>query len=484
MANLSTALNSTLAGLSLSAAQSAVVSRNVASASDENYARRSAEIATFPSGNPAVARINRSADKQLLERLLSSGSEAAGKQVLIDALQRMSGLTGDPENDSSISAAVGKLQQALKSYETNPASTTLGGGVLEAAKSLVSKLNGASAEIRSIREEADKAMAGSAEKINNLLAQFKVLNDSVVRGQGTPDELLDALDQRDSVLKLLSEEIGIRTVMRPNNDVLIYAQGGAVLFEASPRHVSFLPADNLEPGITGNSLIIDGVPVTGAGAPMPLSHGRIAVYAMVRDVTAPQLSSQLDQIAAGLVRAFSETAPSLSTVEGLFKASGSVPDLGNPNHGLAAAIKINPLADPDHGGSILLLRDGGFGGPDYVVNANGHAGFQTRIKELADSLDAVQNFPVLGGLGGNISLKTLSLQSASWVETQRQTAQRSLDLSQSIAARASDSLARVTGVNIDQEMAALLDLEKSYQASSKVLTVVDSMLASLMEAVS
>jgi flagellar hook-associated protein 1 FlgK len=488
MANLSTALNSTLAGLSLSAAQSAVVSRNVTSAGDENYARRTAEITTLPSGNPAVARVNRSADRQLLERFLSSSSEASGKQVAIDALKRMSDLTGDPESDSSISAAIGKLQQELRNYETNPASTTLGLSVLESAKNVARKLNDASAEIRAIREDADKAMAGSAEKINNLLAQFKVLNDSVVRGQGTPDELLDALDQRDSVLKMLSEEIGIRTVIRPNNDVLIYAQGGAVLFEASPRQVSFVPADNLEPGAIGNSLIIDGVPVTGASAPMPLSHGKIAAYAAVRDTAAPQLSMQLDQIAAGLIRAFSESDPAtpsvLPAVEGLFRATGSIPLLGDSNYGLAAAIEINPLADPDQGGSVLVLRDGGFGGAAYIQNSDGHAGYQARIASLADSIDAIQSFPASTGIGGNISLKTLSIQSASWVETQRQSAQRALDISRSVASRTSDTLARITGVNIDQEMAALLDLEKSYQASSKVLSIVDSMLATLLQAVS
>jgi flagellar hook-associated protein 1 FlgK len=41
----------------------------------------------------------------------------------------------------------------------------------------------------------------------------------------------------------------------------------------------------------------------------------------------------------------------------------------------------------------------------------------------------------------------------------------------------------VTGVSVDEEMAALLDLEKSYQASSKIISVVDGMLASLLEAV-
>ena len=488
MANLSTAISSTLAGLSLSAAQSAVVSRNVASAGDEHYSRRSGEVATLPSGVPAVARINRSADRQLLERLLSAGSDASGKQVAIDALQRMSQITGDPESDTSIAAMIGKLQRELRSYEANPASTNLGRSVLETARNMARKLNDASNEIRSIREDADKAMAASAEKINSLLDQFKVLNDSVVRGQGTPDELLDTLDQRDSVLKLLSEEIGIRTAIRPNNDVLIYAQGGTVLFETSPRQVSFTPTDDLGPGTVGASLIIDGVPVTGAAAPMPLTNGRIAAHAAIRDLTAPQLALQFDQIAAGLIRAFAEhdpaSPPALPSVEGLFMGNGPIPDLGDPNHGLGAAIKINPLADPEQGGLVLVLRDGGFGGPDYVENTQAHAGYQKRIAKLADSIDAAQGFATLSGIGGNMSVKAFSIQSASWVEIQRQSAQQALDVSKSTASRASDTLGRMTGVNIDQEMAALLDLEKSYQASSKVLAIVDSMLARLLEAVS
>jgi flagellar hook-associated protein 1 FlgK len=81
------------------------------------------------------------------------------------------------------------------------------------------------------------------------------------------------------------------------------------------------------------------------------------------------------------------------------------------------------------------------------------------------------------------TLKALSVQSSAWVEASRQSAQKAMDVAGATRARASDSLARVTGVNIDHEMAILLDLEKSYQASSKVLATIDAMLAALMEAV-
>jgi flagellar hook-associated protein 1 FlgK len=38
-------------------------------------------------------------------------------------------------------------------------------------------------------------------------------------------------------------------------------------------------------------------------------------------------------------------------------------------------------------------------------------------------------------------------------------------------------------VNIDEEMSILLNLEKSYQASARIMTSVDAMFNSLLEAV-
>ncbi|MCA3554253.1 flagellar hook-associated protein FlgK [Aestuariivirga sp.] len=487
MATLSSALNYALAGLSVSAAQSAVVSRNVSSAGDENYSRRTAEIVTLPNSGPVVAQIARSTDRTLLDKLLTSTSGAAGQQVTLEALQRMSAITGDPQDDQSIAAALGKLQTALRGYEQNPASSSLARAALEAARGAAQKLNTASDQVSSIRSEADRSMADSAERITHLLSQFKVVNDTIVRGQGTAGDLTESLDQRDAILKLLSDEIGIRTTVRPNNDVSIYAEGGAVLFEASPRSVSFAASGHLAAGSAGNALIIDGVPVTGAGATMPASGGKLSAYAALRDGLAPQLSLLLDQIAAGLINAFSEADPqlpaSLPTVEGLFQGTGALPLLSNPNAGLAGRIRINALADPDQGGTPLLIRDGGFGGPGYLRNATGQAGFQTRIAELADALDRKQSFGNWGGLGGDASLTDYGARSASWVEAKRQDAQASGDAAAAGKSRAAQSLARINGVNIDQEMATLLDLEKSYQASSKVLTAVNSMFDTLLEAV-
>lgn len=486
MATLSSALNYALAGLSVTSAQSAVVSRNVSSAGDENYTRKTAELVSLPGTGPAVSQISRSSDRLLLDKLLTAGSNSSERQVVLDALSRMSNLTGDPQDDQSIGSQLGKLQNALRLYEQNPASKVLAQAVLNDAHGITTALNDFSTEASSIRTDADRGMADAADRISSLLSQFKVVNDSIIRGQGTAGDLTEALDQRDSILKLLSDEIGIRTALRSNNDLLIYAEGGSVLFEGSPRNITFRPSDPLSPGAEGNALLIDGIAVTGSGAAMPISGGRISAYAAIRDAVAPQFLSQLDQIAAGLVIAFSEADPqvpsTLPVVEGLFQGTGTVPILSDANAGLAGIVRINALANPDQSGDPLMIRDGGFGGPAYVRNTEGLSGYQLRITELTDALDVSLNFGNWGGLPGAGSLKEFSASSAAWVETRRQEVKSQLDAAMATTMRAANTLSQVTGVNIDQEMATLLDLEKSYQASSKVLAVVNSMLDVLLQA--
>ncbi|MCE3543813.1 hypothetical protein LXJ56_26915, partial [Escherichia coli] len=65
-------------------------------------------------------------------------------------------------------------------------------------------------------------------------------------------DVSDFLDQRDGLLKQISGEIGITTMVRGDNDVVIFAESGVTLFEGSPRKVSFTPTAAFAAGTTGN----------------------------------------------------------------------------------------------------------------------------------------------------------------------------------------------------------------------------------------
>ena len=73
--------------------------------------------------------------------------------------------------------------------------------------------------------------------------------------------------------------------------------------------------------------------------------------------------------------------------------------------------------------------------------------------------------------------------SVAWLEEARRTAGNEADYRSTLLERSSDALSKVTGVNLDEEMALMLELERTYQASSKLISTIDQMLGTLLAAV-
>ena len=67
-------------------------------------------------------------------------------------------------------------------------------------------------------------------------------------------------------------------------------------------------------------------------------------------------------------------------------------------------------------------------------------------------------------------------------EGDHESAGEEADYRDTVLQNASDSLSKITGVNLDEEMTHMLELERSYQASSKLISTIDSMFDALMAA--
>jgi flagellar hook-associated protein 1 FlgK len=170
---------------------------------------------------------------------------------------------------------------------------------------------------------------------------------------------------------------------------------------------------------------------------------------------------------------------------GLFTdGSASVPaTVPSAQAGLAAKIRINAAVDPRNAGSSLdTLRDGGMNGADYRVSA-GAAAYADRLRTLVSSLGAERTFDSAAGLRTSDSLLSFATGSAGWLEGQRKSAASLADYESTLLARTSDALSNAVGVNTDDETARALELERSYTASAKLLTLVNDLLKTLMDAV-
>ena len=487
--SLSVGLDAAVAGLSVSADQTSVVSRNVARAGDPHATRKTANVVTAPGGGVRIASTTRASNQALFDKMLGTSTDASAQKAILDALNALDQTNGDPQDDASPAAQITKFASALQQYAQAPQDDVLARTAVTAADDLANALNAATNTVQQVRGQADSDIASSVSRLNDLLAQFETVNTKIKLGSPSGD-VTDDLDQRDQILTSISEEIGIHTVTRANNDMAIYTDNGLTLFDTHARSVTFDATALFAPSTNGAPVMVDGVAVTGNSGLTGSSPGRIAALAQIRDSIAVTYQSQLDEIARGLIKITAESdqssSPTLPDSPGLFTWDGApaMPAVGI-QAGLAGMIKVNASVDPNQGGNPARLRDGGIsnpGNPAYVYNTTGVAGFSDRLNQLLDVLDQQQSFDPAAAAGSTETVSDFAASSVAWLQAARKSASDDSDYKSALLSRSSDALSSATGVNLDEEMTLLLELERSYQASSKLITTIDNMYGALLSA--
>lgn len=482
--SLTSALSIAQSALLTTSKQTSIVSRNVADASNPDYARRTAVVTSTAPGARSV-EIQRATNALLFRQNLSAQSAWSGQSTLSSGMDRLDLAVNGVDNASSASTAIGNLQQALQLYATSPSNPNLGASVIDAAKQVTRSLNDGTKAIQDFRTQTDGEIATAVDDLNSLLSQFQDANKAIISGTRSGGDVSDALDQRDALLKKISEYVPVSTFTRGDNDMVITTKDGTTLFETIPRSVSFTPSPGYAAGVAGNTVYIDNVPVSVGSGGDASADGKIAGLITLRDGVAATMQSQLDETARGLITAFAETAPSLPNAAGLFTWSGApaVPPAGTLVNGLAGSISVNAAMDPSVGGNVTLLRDGGANGAAYVANTSGGASYADLLIGYGDKLDQPMAFDPSAGITTASSVADYSANAIGWFESVRQQASTNADTKEALATRTAEALSNDTGVNVDQEMSLLLDLEHTYQASARMMKTVDDMLSALLDAV-
>jgi len=489
--SLTLSVDTARSSLQATSEQISVVSRNIARVHDADATRKRATIVSGPGVGVSIPQIDRTTDQLLFNTYLTANSSSQAQTSIVSSLNQLESTVDDTDQQRSPAALMAKLSAALQTYSGDPQNPAVAASVVSAAKDVSNALNSASDTVTKVRQQADSDIATSVSNINNLLSQFQDLNNQVVRGASKGTDITDVLDARDAILKQLSTEVGIRTVSRDNGDMAIYTDSGVTLFDKAPRSVTFEQTPNLAAGAPGAAVYADGVPIAGTSHILEINSGKLAGLVTVRDDVAVTYQSQLDEMARGLINAFAETdqsaTPTLPAVTGLFTYSGGpgLPPSGAVMSGLASAIRVNANVDPSQGGDAELIRDGGISGnPAYKYNTANAPAFTDRIQALISNLGAGQSFEASTQLPSAGSVINYAKNSVSWLEALRQSASAEADYRSTVAQRATSSLSQATGVNLDEEMTNLLDLERTFQASSRLINTVDQMFSTLLQAFS
>jgi flagellar hook-associated protein 1 FlgK len=485
---LTVAYNVARDALGYGALASSVVSRNVANADDPNAARKSAVALTDYNGTIRRTSIANAVDNALLEHAIQTTSSRSGLEAVTSALEQLSSVIGDPATGGSVSAKIGNLRDSLLLSTNNPPDSVAARQAVIAASDVAGALHDAANAVMQVRIGADTDIKDGVAQLQKLLSDFESVNSEIVAAPSGRTDITDQIDRRNGLLREISELVDVRPVVRAGNDMVLYLGNGATLFETTPRDISVSSGTSIVWGQPGSAVSIDGVPMTASSN----LGGKLGGLLQVRDDISIKFGQQADEIARGLIAATAESdqsaAPSLPDIAGLFTYTGgpALPPAGVMSEGLAASIRVNPNVDPSAGGDLSRLRDGSIGDPgdpSYIYNAAAAASFSDRLRALADSLSAAQPFDPSAGLvvsqGGVLAYAS---SSAGWLESERSNRSAALENSKVLDDRAVGAWQDRVGINVDDEMAKLIALQQSYQASSRLITAVNDMMDSLFKA--
>ncbi len=341
---------------------------------------------------------------------------------------------------TQIGTDLNSFYSSLTALAGNSTDSATQQGVVSAATTLAGDFNAAAQQLTAVGAGVSGEIASTIPQVNALTQQIAGLNKQI--GQLSPNGDGGALeDQRQLAIEKLSGFVGLDQIRTEGNGITLTTQGGSVLVAGAQ---SF---DLTAGSTTAGAVIKDS---NGNDVTAGIAGGSLGGLIKAQSVDLPAATNALDALAYQVATAVNTQNAAGRTTTGA--AGGAIFSVPATAAGAASAISVVAGA--------TVAPASASEGPSGNTNANA-------LANLAQATNAAGLTPTgaLGALVGQVGTDSASLQSDD--ATQQAT------LTQLTTQRDS-----VSAVSLDEEAANLTQYQKSYEAAAKLLTVLDSVMAS------
>lgn len=470
MATLTSLLN--LASNALNADQLALnaTSNNVANQNTPGYTReivnwQTADYVTIGGvkvGQGVTAETASVRDRVLEQRVQQQQQTASQSDTLetnLNLVQNVFGLSSTSKSaaTTTLGTAIDGLFNSFTTLEANASDPSTRSAVLTQASSLADALNSASAQLKATSTSLDNQVNDTVIQVNTLLTSVADLNLKIATT--SPNSDAGPLeDQRQSTLQSLSKLIGLDQITTNNNGITLTTTGGSVLVSAGnvfPIGTSQQGGKtHLIAGVDGTTDLTGTVPLDGSLR--YISGGSLGGLLLARDTNVPSYQANLDQLAYGIANAVNA-----QNTAGVVDSSGT--------HG--AALFVVP-ATSANAASIITLA-GGVTANSIAAAATGEGATGSSNAVLLAALATAPN--VNGQSASGFLASFLSKIGADASSTNADNTVQQAALTQLTTQR--DSLSAVSS---NDEAANLTQFERSYEAASKLFSIVDTLLSAAL----
>lgn len=462
MGGLLSALNAGKTSLSTNQKVIEIAGNNIANVNTPGYSRQKAILSPYPSltfggfvigQGVQVGDIVREHDAflttQIRDKNAAYGEEDA-KSMPLAELERLFNIS-----NNGLSNEIDNFFDSWQELAANPGGQTERDLVIQRGSLLADSFHSTVTALDSVRVNIDETLLSKIDGINYQLQQVAELNTRISTIESSGTSANSFRDERDQLLNSLSQSIGAQSYENKEGVVSLQLPGGLPLVQGGKALV-------LEGGIVNNDLELSVV-TGGVSKPVDTSKlgGEFKGLLEVRDQLLPDLESRIDKLAHDLIMAVNDVHDDGMDLNGntgilFFSAPPAPAPPDNIWDGAANAMSV-ALTNPDE-----VATGGTFAPGDNTI--------ALRIAELSTA-KVVDGTDTLVGSYSRITAK-VGIEAG-----QNELARNANEDTMTQLQNLRDG---VVGVSLEEEMINLIQYQKGFEASAKLLSTVDEMMDTIL----
>ena len=442
MTSLLNALNAGKTSLLTNQKAIEIVGNNIANVNTEGYSRQDAELSPVPAVNfndffigqgVTVANVSRDYNlfitRQLQAKTIDYGAEA-GRSDALTELERVFNVT-----ENNLAGSIDRFFDAWQELSTNPGGAVERDMVLQRGEQLGDAFRAITGELDLVAQHLNEEISAGVGTLNQQLTTLAELNQRISLVEISGQTANSARDQRDLLVRELSETLGVQTYTDNRGMLAVQLPGGIPL-------------------VQGNRAMTLTTVTTGAEVNLQVQVGSRAV-----EVTAANLGGRF---------------------QGMFEMRDSFidglrGDLDTLAADLAAAVNTEHAKGYAPDGSTGLNFFADLGG----ITTNQARHLQVALTDGAQIAAAGQPAAAPGDNENALRIAALEVGHTVGIEAARN------DLALTGARDATVQLQNLrdgfSGVSLEEEMIDLIQYQRGFESSAKFLSTVDEMMTAILQ---
>ncbi len=441
------------------------VSHNIANKNTEGYTRQRLEIqSTAPTGlgkvqigtgakTTAVTRTNNPhLEKQIQFEQMKMGF-GEGKMAYLNRVENIF----NEQINKGLNHFMGEFFNAFRELSNYPESLPIRTQVKETAWNMTQDFKRIDSQMKKIQDEVDNEIVGEINEVNRMAEEIADLNQKVESIEITGSVANDHRDRRDHILKELGEKINIKYAEVENGKVNVTAGNTIVLvsgYDAAKLSSESTPEKGLKREGNNDIFFQANERSTKYNVTTQINGGKLGGMLEVRDKVINDIMSKVDKLAYSMAESINEVHQ--MGYDQKSRPAGQFFDLNGPEKGTASRIDISDTISRD----VSFIAAGLM--PDAPAdNRVANVISSLQYKPLLNGEDTLDDF--YNGLVGELSVVTK--KSRSLFEHQAESLSQLKNIRESIS-----------GVSIDEETVKMIEYQKAFDASAKLIKTADEML--------